>query len=571
VTGPLDSLAALTDHLAARLLVLQAGEGERLPELTSASLPALRAFLTGRAEHRRGDDAAAVAGFARALELDSTFALAGVELALSTGWVFRWTVDRGDSTPEMRSLGMPLGSGGIRADDEEDRWTRAIETAWRERRRLSQRDLALLSALRGAYYPAASFAREMLAGWERVVRVAPDRAEGWYWLGYVLLQQGAALGVADAHTRAAAAFRRAVAIDSGFAAPLAGLIEIAAFDRDTGEARRLVRLYLARDSASETTDYLRWRVAAVCGDGAELHVLRRRFESLGARSLDRIQWASQVDGVALDDADSAMAVLLRRAASREERRRALYIANVLALNRGRPGESLRLYDAKMALERVPNISYAQRVLQGLYWDGDSAAAVRAVRWLERSTRVGVGDGGSRPERLRWVLDQFSIAQWRLWHGDTSGVARTLDLLRQMERREPAMNLGLRADVIETVRAAVLHTPEAPALVDHLDSLTLRGCCDTQPFLPLIVARLRERAGDTVGALRAVRRGRWLLPPQHLSTYLREEGRLAALAGDREGTVRAYRHYLALRANPEPAWRADADRVRRELGRLERRR
>jgi hypothetical protein len=49
--------------------------------------------------------------------------------------------------------------------------------------------------------------------------------------------------------------------------------------------------------------------------------------------------------------------------------------------------------------------------------------------------------------------------------------------------------------------------------------------------------------------------------------LREEGRLAALLGDREGAIKAYSHYLALRYNPEPAVKPEVDRVRAELAQL----
>ena len=56
---------------------------------------------------------------------------------------------------------------------------------------------------------------------------------------------------------------------------------------------------------------------------------------------------------------------------------------------------------------------------------------------------------------------------------------------------------------------------------------------------------------------------------YLSTFLHEEGRLAERAGDLAGAIRAYRHYLALRPDPEPAQRPAVDRVRALLARLER--
>ena len=58
------------------------------------------------------------------------------------------------------------------------------------------------------------------------------------------------------------------------------------------------------------------------------------------------------------------------------------------------------------------------------------------------------------------------------------------------------------------------------------------------------------------------------PPYFMTTFLREEGRLAALTGDTAGAMRAYRHYLGLRYDPEPRLVPQVEWVRRELARLE---
>jgi hypothetical protein len=76
----------------------------------------------------------------------------------------------------------------------------------------------------------------------------------------------------------------------------------------------------------------------------------------------------------------------------------------------------------------------------------------------------------------------------------------------------------------------------------------------------LLDRLRTTLGDSYDIARELGGCR---------TQLREEGRLAALAGDREGAIRAYRHYLALRSEPEPAVRDQVAAVRGELRRLER--
>ena len=72
------------------------------------------------------------------------------------------------------------------------------------------------------------------------------------------------------------------------------------------------------------------------------------------------------------------------------------------------------------------------------------------------------------------------------------------------------------------------------------------------------------------ALRALRRGSSGSGqfPYYLSTFLHEEGRLAALTGDTAGAVRAYQHYLWLRTDPEPELKPEVDSVRAVLARLE---
>ena len=78
---------------------------------------------------------------------------------------------------------------------------------------------------------------------------------------------------------------------------------------------------------------------------------------------------------------------------------------------------------------------------------------------------------------------------------------------------------------------------------------------------LEVARLRDRQGDHRAALMAVRRRTYSYHlTDYLAEHLREEGRLAALTGDRQGAVRAYRHYLVLRSDPEPALRPAVEAV-----------
>ncbi|GAC1656077.1 MAG: hypothetical protein NVS4B3_21450 [Gemmatimonadaceae bacterium] len=564
VQGERDSIPALVDRLASQLLARAAGEGgQPLGPLTRVPLPALRAYLAGRAAHRRGEDGAAIAHLWHALQLDSTFTLAGLELAATAGPIFKWTIPLDSS---WIVAGQRSAMGGLREDDDR-RVGWAMDLAWKGRDRLSDPDRAYLIALRGENYPHETSAARLLVGWEGATRSAPDRADAWYELGYVLLTQGPSLGLVGSRERATSAFHRARELDSAFVAPIAGLLEIAALARDRDEVRRLGGLYLAGDSASERAQYIRWRVAAIAGDSIARQALRSRFDGFGLNALDWIQRTSQMDGSAPEDAQRATGVMLRRAAGREQRRGALLTATHLALNRGRPREALQEMKLKLEVEATPNVYLNNCITFALHWDGDSSAGADAARELETSVQGGrLSSHATSFQRRQGLRGLFAVAEWRLWHGDTATAARLLRLLRSPSPADTVPGHYVLTALLAAEVGVVTRQRNAAELVDRVDALAREGCCNV-PRLNLLVARLREMRGDVPGALQAVRRGGW--SPWYLSTYLREEGRLAALTGDREGAIRAYRHFLLIRADPEPSRVADTERVRVALRDLER--
>jgi len=119
-------------------------------------------------------------------------------------------------------------------------------------------------------------------------------------------------------------------------------------------------------------------------------------------------------------------------------------------------------------------------------------------------------------------------------------------------------------------AAKRHSPELPKLLRQLDSALV-----DVSFFPfaisgnLIGARLYEEQGNLPQALALIRRRIFdLIPAPIYVTYHREEGRLAALNGDREGAIRAHRRYLALRSGAEPRLQPQVAQVRAELEALQ---
>jgi len=126
-------------------------------------------------------------------------------------------------------------------------------------------------------------------------------------------------------------------------------------------------------------------------------------------------------------------------------------------------------------------------------------------------------------------------------------------------------------LLEAQLASVARSSQLPLLLDELDSALAepRSISSTFPG-NLIISRLFEQRGDLPRALAAIRRRLWELARSPMQvTYHREEGRLAALNGDREGAIRAYRRYLALRSGAEPRLQPLVAQVRSELAALER--
>ena len=563
VEGATDSLPLLVDQLIAQLLAGKTRMERTRTGLMPTPLPALRAYLEGEAAHRRGEYGEAVARFDRALELDSTFALAGLGLAAAAGWA--------------------TAPGAAR---------RGLERAWVGRDRLSPRDRALLIAEVGPRYPEPSTLAEYLAAWEQAVDLAPDQPDRWYELGDVYFHDGPYLRIDSSQQRAAEAFRRSVALDSG-AAPLGHLLEIALLRGDTSGVRRLGALYLARDSAGDLGDFYRWRIAAGLGDTQALRALRKRSGQMTLPSLWRIMNHAALDGTHLDDADYAAAAIRSRAGSGSEWQRSKLYLRAFELNRGRPHAALADTAGEDEPEYGPHAALYQRVLDALYGDGDSVSGAQAAGEVIRSASRPEGAGTT--ERTAQYTDLCVGELWRLEHGESGSASRTITRLRGA--RAPgdspqvlAIN-SVCATILEAMSAAALHRPDAAAALERLDSVIRTGPdglrngpaaaftlspgfvkttvgitpVGFEDFANLIVARLRERQGDLPAALEAVRRRSYAYHrSEYLAAPLREEGRLAALTGDRAGAVRAYQHYLALRSDPEPALNSKAEQVRTEL-------
>jgi tetratricopeptide (TPR) repeat protein/TolB-like protein len=358
VEGAADSVLALVDRLSIQLL--SSGlvrEGAALPRLnvaavTTNSLEALKAYLEGEQRMRRGDWIEAANQFGRAVEVDSTFALADFQLTLALGWTEAFS-------------------------------ERVYEHSRRAARHSEQLPERIVLRIKGnaetdALLPDAVRTLEDLTG------RYPDDVEGWYRLGeaYAHLGNRALIPARKAVT----ALARTVELDPGYAAAYIHLIDFALFDQDSVEAGRFVEAYreVGRDDPrsiaySVVYDYL-W------GDSAAKERAKAALDTLDGAAIDDVlsqslQVAPDLHEPALELAEYLLAAD-RPAPHRAEGYSAL---GSIYLHRGRLEESSSAYAEEAVLEgRRADVSVATFDIVGYSLDtGDVEAARSAAEILRR--------------------------------------------------------------------------------------------------------------------------------------------------------------------------------------------
>jgi eukaryotic-like serine/threonine-protein kinase len=525
VHGPATAVAALVDTLVAKLLVL--GAGERAPDaLATIPLPALQAYLEGQDAYRAGAYIKASNAFARALEIDSTFAPAGLRLGLAAEW-----------------------SGDRRAAA-----GRAIALRYRDR--LSETDRLILGPSGDPGQPNS--VADLYAQAEQAVQTAPDVPELWHRVGDLLFHFGQAMGVSDAWRRSLAAFEHAIRLDPAFSPSLEHIPILYA---ELGDTAAALRSLAGRDS-NEIVLITRF---AVTPDSKDRLALLRSVERLPLRTLVRgAEISVAMGGVWLDYADSLLTLAETRATTSADHRIVATMTHDVALSRGQPER------AAAALSQM-NAPIGTQVLDALFADGDSAAAASSLPDL----RAAVARTPADTEQQTWLTNAFALAQYAVSSGDLTESKHIADALQRFTPTSDTTRRARRARHFATLVTAQIvvleQRSDARAITERVDSLLRR--VEVGDYVGragnLIVARLWERLGDTRRAYDATKRFQYTtgLPPYQL-TYDRERARLAAALGEREDAIHRYRLYVTARARPEPALATDVEHAKRELARLE---
>jgi tetratricopeptide (TPR) repeat protein len=258
VEGSPDSVLALVDALSIEVISSIVGSGRaevpslNIASITTASVPALKAFMEGEAAFHRADYDAAIVAYERAVATDTAFALAYSRMGDAYGW--------------KEYIDHPLA-----VQNRE----RALELVDRlpERRALLVRADAAVGT-----YEAVELAEE-------AVRRYPDDPEAWYALGEVRYHQ--TNGALASWEETDEAFARAAELDPSFAPYQAHGIDLAFSVADSELVARRMEKYAA--IAVHSDDLMRGELAMAfaTGDSAARAAARRVLDTLPAVEVNR--------------------------------------------------------------------------------------------------------------------------------------------------------------------------------------------------------------------------------------------------------------------------------------------
>ena len=198
-------------------------------------------------------------------------------------------------------------------------------------------------------------------------------------------------------------------------------------------------------------------------------------------------------------------------------------------------------------------------------------AVRALSQYEKKPDAQDSAGRAIQRAIVRVMEP-----WRIAHGDTSQTRHSLSRLRLFAKdaKNDPINAELEIAFIEMLHADAARSPSLRHFAEKLDSLMMLldfGATPTSRIAQqtIVGARIWEKLGEPARALSMI--GRYAVwsseAMPYLGLQLREQGRIAAKAGDRKRAIRSYEHYLRMHANAEPSLVPQMDSVRRELAQV----
>ena len=230
--GLFDLVDELVRHLMADFDQSAAGRLARLAALTTTSLAALKHYLAGEHEFRKGRHLQAGDAFRRATGEDRSFALAYYRLASSL------------------AANALIGPARLVSNE-----------AYRHRERLSDHDRLLLEAQHAWLHGHTGDAERRYAAFTVAF---PEQVEPWFLLGDLLFHTNPYRGRSISEAREP--FERALAIDEEHFGALTQLARLAAFEGRTADLTSLVDRALRQSPSADQAIGLRILAAFATGD-----------------------------------------------------------------------------------------------------------------------------------------------------------------------------------------------------------------------------------------------------------------------------------------------------------------
>lgn len=521
------SPSGIADRLSIELLARAAGEpDDRIPELVNRPLIAARKYVAAQLAYKSARYAEAERLYAQALDADSTFGAAGLGLAMANSW----TVIN-------------------------DHYGQGRDAAMHHLAAMSDRDRAFAIAFFGpdpALGPAQP-APVYLKRWEDLVEKYPDWTEAWYQLGDRYYHYGGLSGLADAPDRALTAFRRALAQDSTFAAPLHHLVELYAAHGDLSSLRTVgARYFAANPTVDRDRSAIGWEMATALGDAGWLRRIRANVDSMPREDLTRIVWVTDANGWPAADAERAATLVDRKAGTVSEHEHAAILLFALSMNRGHEQEARVAAAALGAQFPDRPVSALWDLYGAMFGDGDTALAADAARRLEEFARAS--NAGDHVRRDQHDQAACLLGVYRATRNDLAAARTAFDRVTADARAEDNNFAKRNADVCLAMLSATIATTarasDARLEVARLDTILLRERVPPHVILEagtLLAARLHAALGDTAAALVAARRREHLTgEPLFLSSELRLESQFARATRDTADATRAAARLAALR-------------------------
>ncbi len=551
VQGATGDVFSLVDRLAAQLLAAGAhgtSRVTRIAAVTTASLPALKAYLEGDAAFRTGRFAPAVEAFQRAVRADSQFALAFYRLSIAAEWALQ------------PGLARSAAAAAVRYAD-----------------RLSEHDRQLLEALLAGRSADPDRGATLYRG---IVAAYPEDVEAWTQLGEIQFHYGPLMGQRLAAARPT--FERVVGFEPDNLAAIVHLARIAAAEGDRTALDSLASRAVSLMPAGDRTPELEVMSAAVGGDAAQRARVLSLLRGAPDRILPQALFGSSIWGADLAVAREQVAVMTEPARPEFVRAHGYVQLAHLDLTLGRWASAQRMLDSAAALDPAQALEYRSLMVLAPFVPSDRPAleaqrtalerfAADRVPPMEESNGYFAVNNGLHPAIRHYLL---GLTEARLGQA-----ARAQERAAELARAPVPEDLAhlVTRPLARSVRAAVHEAQD-----QRPQALAALGALDVH-YEPAIFSAFYSRAQERwrrATLLEALGRldeaARWYRSFRDFSVFDRiyeapadyRLGLIAERQGDTAEARARYASVVRLWAECDPEFRAIRDDARARLERLQ---